>query len=105
MRFLKSTRGRDPAAVTAFPARLNSIVERGRDDIAGSVSLDEASAVEPVRRRAGRGFGEQLWMNVQAKLSDRSASYCRWLTFHYRREIVGRLGAKVKSSRPSAVDC
>lgn len=49
MRFLKSTRGRDPAAVTAFPARLNSIVERGRDDFAGS--LDEASAVEPVRRR------------------------------------------------------
>src|SRR6476620_6120041 len=98
MRFLKSTRGRDPAAVTAFPARLNSIVERGRDDIAGSVSLDEASAVEPVRRRAGRGFGE-------AKLSDRSASYCRWLTFDYRRQIVGRLGAKAKSSRPSAVDC
>ena len=51
MRSLKSTRGRDPAAVTAFPARLNSIVERGRDDIAGSVSLDEASAVQPVRRR------------------------------------------------------
>jgi len=51
MRLLKRKQGRDAADGGVFPTRLNSIVDRGRDNFAERTATESPTGVEPVTRR------------------------------------------------------